>query len=105
MKTQEDFVKEILELKTKNPEMEIKFCVDSEDVLESGWTYHEIYNVEICPWFNDGEEILTDENEIREHFDSEITDVRLSDEEVKKLIDEKYEKEVKDVICVFTEAG
>lgn len=103
MKTQEEFLQEILDLKRANPELDIHFCVDSYEILETGWTAHKITKVEINPWYRDDDYILTDKDEIKEHFEDMI-DFDLSEEELKAHVDERYEKEVKMAICVFTHA-
>ena len=41
-RTQEQFLQEILELKRANPDYDIHFCIDSDEMLEDGWTSHEI---------------------------------------------------------------
>jgi hypothetical protein len=104
MKTQEQFLQEILELKTKNSEMEIHFCVDSDEILDTGWTAHKITKVEISPWFCYDERILTDEDEIKEHFEN-MADYELPEKEMEAHIESRYESEVKMAICVFTHAG
>jgi hypothetical protein len=104
LKTQDQFLQEILNIKSKNPEMEIHFCADSNEILDTGWTAHKITNVKISPWFCDNERILTDEDEIKEHFEN-MADYELPEKEIKSHIDARYESEVKMAICVFTHAG
>lgn len=105
MKTQEQFLREILELKTNNSEMEIHFCVDSDEILESGWTAHMITKVEVSPWYAEGERIYTDEDEIKEHFEDLLYDEDIGDSELESLVNEMYSQQVKEAICVFTHAG
>jgi hypothetical protein len=107
-KSQEHYLNEILKLKKINPEMEIHFCVDSETVYEFGWTYHEITRVDICPWYEDDEYIhvykWSIENRIKEkEFDSEEYD-NIPDSELNRMVEEIYDKIVKQAICVFTHA-
>lgn len=104
MKTQEQFLQEILDLKSKNPEMEIHFCVDSDEILDIGWTAHIITKIEVSPWFCDDERILTDEYEIKEHFEN-MADYELPEKEIEAHVEARYESEVKMAICVFTHAG
>jgi hypothetical protein len=104
MKTQEEFLHEILGLKKENPEMEIHFCVDSDEVLEYGWTAHKITSVKTCPWFEDDENILTDEDEIKDYF-NERADENITEDEVECHIKFRYASEVKEAICIFTHAG
>lgn len=105
IKMQEEYLLEILELKKQNPEMDIHFCIDSDQMLEEGWTAHKIGKVEISPWLEDGEYILTEESEIRDHFECLLSDECKNEAELEKAIDEKYDEEVKDAICVYTYAG
>jgi len=105
IKMQEEYLLEILELKKQNPEMDIHFCIDSDQMLEDGWTAHKIGKVEISPWLEDGEMILTEESEIRDHFECLLYDECKNEAELEKAIDEKYDEEVKDAICVYTYAG
>lgn len=106
MKTQEQFLEEILQLKKEKPELEIHFCVDSDEILESGWTVHKITQVEISTWYQDDERILTEDGEILDHFTDEIEgSEELTDDEVEKIINSRFEKEVKLAICVYTHAG
>ena len=104
MKKQEQFLQEILDLKKANPEMEIHFCVDSDEILETGWTAHKITKVEINPWYCEDECILTDEDEIKEHFEK-TADYELPENVMESHVNERYESEVKMAICVFTHAG
>ena len=106
-KTQEEYLKEILELKAQHPEMDIHFCVDSDELCDSGWTAHRITGVEINPWwFDGGERIETDEDNIRDEMENLIfIEEGMTDEECKKAVDEQYQKEVKEAFCVYTHAG
>ncbi len=106
MKTQEEFLQEILDLKKQHPEADIHFCVDSDEILEYGWTAHKITRVEISPWwFDGGERIETDEDVIRDKMKNILFVDGMTDEECKKAVDEQYQKEVKEAICVYTHAG
>lgn len=105
IKTQEEYLLEILDLKKQNPAMEIRFCIDSDQMLEDGWTAHKIGKVEISPWLEDGDEILTEESEIRDHFECLLSDEYKNEAELEKAIDEKYDAEVTEAICVYTYAG
>lgn len=106
-KSQEDLLNEILKMKYLNPELDIKFCVGSEQVYESGWTYHEISRVEICPWYQEEEMIFTDKGGIIQRFieliECEIFDDDVTDYEINQIAEERY-KSVKQAICVFTSA-
>ena len=103
MKTQEQFLQEILDLKKANPKMEIHFCADSDEIFEYGWTVHKITKVEINPWYCDDERILTDEDEIKEHFENQYDDETTTCY-IEEAIKKRYESEVKMAICVFTHA-
>lgn len=106
MKTQEQFLEEILNLKKERPDLDIHFCVDSEELVECSWTAHKIYSVSINSWYQDDERIYTDDGEILDLFADEIDNAEnLTDEEIEKIIHERYDKEVKLAICVFTHAG
>jgi len=103
--TQEEFLERALLLKKENPELEIRFCVNSEEVLEYGWTAHKISNVEICPWwFDGGERIYTDEDEIRDEM-ADLLCAEKSDSDIIEAVDKMYSEQVKQGICVFTYAG
>jgi hypothetical protein len=65
MKTQEDFLKEILQLVKANPEMEVHFCVDSGELVNMPWTKHKISRVVIQPFFERDETIYVSEDEIK----------------------------------------
>lgn len=89
---QETWLERILDLKRKHPEMEIKFCADSEDMYQDGWTPHRIAEISICPWYEHEYRIYTDEDEIKELLSG------LYDSNMVEMI---YEK-IKKVICVLT---
>jgi hypothetical protein len=106
IKTQEQFLQEALELKKQNPEMDIHICVDSDEILEdSTWTAHRIGKVEISPWFEDGDQIITDEDQIKEHFEDLFYEDYENKVELAKAVDRKYDTEVKKAICIYTYAG
>jgi hypothetical protein len=106
IKTQEQFLQEALEFKKQNPEMDIHICVDSDEILEdSTWTAHRIGKVEISPWFEDGDQIIMDEDQIKEHLEDFLCDEYKNDAELEKAVDEKYKAEVKKAICIYTYAG
>ena len=107
MKSQRKWLQEIMNLSNKHPDHEIHFLVDSDEVLEYGWTDHKIIKVEIDDWFSDDEKIYTGECEIKEHFEEYYYENNedKSEEAIEKLVNEKYEKEVKEVICVYTQAN
>ena len=102
-KTQEQYLQETLELKKQNPEMEIHFCVANELSDENDWTSHEIWKVEISEWFCANEEIMTDENTIRDYLEDQA-DMGLNEEQVKLYVDSRYSNEVVMAICVYTKA-
>jgi hypothetical protein len=106
MKTQEEFLKEILDLKKANPEMDIHFCVDNDELSDNcGWTYQKIYKTEIGPWFIDDERVYTDEDDILDYFFNILETEEDAGEETERKAQEKYDKEVKKAILVFTMAG
>ena len=107
MKSQREWLQEIMNLSNKHPDIEIHFCVDSDDILEFGWTDHKIVNVEIEAWWRDDDRIYVGENEIKEYFAEYYyeNNESKSEEEIEKLANEKYEKEAKEVICVYTSAN
>lgn len=102
--TQEEALKLILKLKEENPEFEIHFCIDSDQLLEYGWTAHKISKVEVCPWFEDGERIYTEEEEIIEHFEDFLYNSD-SEKSLEEQIDILYKENVKTAICVHTFPG
>ena len=104
MSTQREKIKELVKLMEANPDMEIYLCVDSEEILEDyRWTAHKIGKIEICPWYESGDRIITDEDEIYDEvcdnlFDTEhVADV---DKMAQEVVDS-----CKQVICVYTYAG
>lgn len=103
-KTQEEFLEEILSLKKENPDYEIQFCIDSEQMLEFGWTAHKIGKVEVSPWWVSGETIYTDEEEILEQIEEKLY-MEYPEEELNNAVKKLYNEEVKTAICVYTFAG
>jgi len=102
--TQETFLNRILDLKRANPEMEIHFCIDSEEINDAGWTDHKIVNVEIMPWYQEGEEILVYRDHIFDHFTNSLP-LDIPADEAVKIVEERFRNEVKYAICVFTSAA
>lgn len=105
MKTQEDYLKEILKLKANDPTLEIKFLVSSDDMTDWDYTEHQICKVEVSPWYvNDEGRIFIGMDDV---MDGLITDTsyiyeKLDDEEFSAIVNKRYEKEIKQVICVYT---
>lgn len=104
MKTQEQFLQDILDLKQMHPSKEIHFCVDSQEVLDEGWTAHQITKVELSSWFCDDERILVDDDVITEYF-TDMADPELSELELEVHVNNRFMSEVKMAICVYTHAG
>ena len=104
MKSQEEFLEQILHLKAEHPETEIKFCVDSSELCEDGFTAHKICRVEIKPfWYRNDEYIETDECSILDELEERVfEDFEFGDERTKALAEMRYGEEVKYAICVFT---
>jgi hypothetical protein len=103
--TQEELLSFILTLKSENPEMEIKFCVDNSELSDEGaWTTHKISRVEISPfWYRDDEWIETDVSTILDELEERVwEDFGFSDVRAKALAEMRYAEEVKYAICVFT---
>ncbi len=97
--TQLEFLKQAVDLAEKNPDHEIHFCVNSEEVLEDGWTGHKIKKVELGYWwFDGGERIYVDLEEIAEEM-SDIEEKDISEEEAEQNPD------VKKAILIYTDAG
>jgi len=117
MKTQEEFLKEILELKAANPDNELKFCVDC-DTLDSDYTWmvQKIYKVEVSPWYQEDETIYTGDDDIKELFENQILDddktfIEIAEENtetmtrrIDSMVEKRYAEEVVEVICVFMTA-
>lgn len=102
---QKKFIEKILKLKNKNPDMEIKFCVDSGSISEYGaWTAHTITDVQIIEWYTDGERIYTDEDDIFTHFFEDVVSDKLSDEEATEEAIKLTKEKMKRVIAVYTNA-
>ncbi len=106
MKTQEEFIKEILNLKTKNPDMEIVFFVKDE-MSPFPYTKHQISKVKISDYWDQGDdqEILTNEQEIKDELEEQNWCSDMSDTDFDILVDDVFEKEVKKVILVYTDVG
>lgn len=107
MKSQREWLQKIMSLSNANPEIEIHFLVDSDEILEFGWTDHKIINVEVEPWWGNDDRIYVGEDKIKEYFAEYYYENNegKSEEEIEKLANEKYEREAKDVICVYTSAN
>ncbi len=109
MKTQEEFLKEILELKAANPDKELKFCVDC-DTLDGdyGWMVQKIYKVEVSPWYQEDETIYTEDDAIKELFEDQIRDndtfSEMNEDTIDSMVEKRYAEEVVEVICVFMTA-
>jgi hypothetical protein len=106
MQAQEEFLKEVLELKSANPEARIMFCVSNELAEDYKWTEHKIYKVELSEYFNDDGNILCEESDIRDYFYNNLSaeEALLSDDEVDKIVDSRYKEQASIAICVFTGA-
>ncbi len=105
MKTQRELLADLMELITANPDLPIRVCASSDEMLpDYGWTVMEISGVEISPWYEMDERILTDKNEIAESIGEDIWDDYhdKADAEIEEAIQEIYDREVKSVICVYT---
>lgn len=99
------FLQYVLELKAENPEMEVKFCVDSSELCDdAGWTTHKICRVEIAPfWYRNDERIETDVCTILDELEERVwEDFGFSGVRTKALAEMRYAEEVKYAICVFT---
>lgn len=113
MKTQEEFLQEILALKAERPELEIHFCVDNEEICSDySWTAHKITRIEVNPWFANDESILTDTDEILDALENQLFSGKtreeaeaISAEAADYMVNEMYDAQVKQAICVFTNAG
>lgn len=108
MKTQRDFIKEIQKLADDNPKAPIKICVDSEEVLDYGWTAHKITRVELSCWIEFDERIYTDEDIAKDAigemlYDSGTKD--LSDSDYQTMIDKYFSEHAIEAICVYTNAS
>lgn len=106
MKSQIEFLKKAIKLKNENPEMDIHFCACSDELLNDfAWTAHLISKIEINPWLQDDERIYIDEDEIKEYYKDLHADDNITDDELNILIDNLYKENVKDAICIYTNAG
>lgn len=105
MKSQIDFINEIAALHAANPELEIHFCVDSDEVLEFGWTAHRVTGVKVGYWYTSGERIYTSEEEIKDCFAYEIEDdLELESNEIERIVNNRF-VDIPKAILVYTCAG
>lgn len=96
-----DYIKAILCLAEKNPDFEIHFCVGSDEICDNtAWTAHVITSVKAGWWYEDGEQIFTDLDEIAEHLNDRA---ELEDEKEYDIADAM--KVSKMAIIVKTNAG
>jgi hypothetical protein len=105
MKTQRELLNELMDLVAANLSLPIRVCASSDELLpDYGWTAMEISRVEISPWYETEDIILTDREEIHADIDNNIADdyQDKSDEEYEKIVQQIYNREVKRVICVYT---
>lgn len=106
MKTQVEFLEEILKLKKENPEMDIIFCVACDELMENlSWTGHEISRVEISDWYCDDERIYTDGDEVFELFCDSLYVKGMTEAEIEALAEKAVEENMTQMICVFTKAA
>lgn len=89
--TQIEFINQIVQLHQSNPEYEIHFFVRGDETTEHHYTAQRITKIEIGRWYPDGgETIMTDEDEIREQLEYEISeDKSLSDSEIDRIVENK----------------
>lgn len=81
MSKQVELLKKALELVEENPNLEIHLAVSCDEINdEFGWVNHKIKRVEKSPYYEKNETILTDIDEIREHFE-DVEDRDVSEEE------------------------
>ena len=100
-----EYIKQIISLKECNPDLDIKFCVYYNEILdETAWTLHKIKDVKICPFYEDGSEIFIDEDDIKDRLYDEFSGDDLAEQTVEFYVNEMYQQ-VKKAIVVFTEAG
>lgn len=103
---QEQYLEEVLNLKKEHPEYNIHFCIDSDELVDNGWTAHKVRKVEVSPWwFDGGERIGIDEEAIKDTMEGLVWKEGMTDEQLSALVEEKYEREVEMAICIFTYAG
>jgi hypothetical protein len=100
MKTQREWLQEILRLSDENPLTEILFFVDSEAICND-WegTAQKILKVEIDDCYEDGEEIHVGEDDIIEHFLAQ-----LDDEDDEGLASKLFKEKAKEAIFVYLSA-
>lgn len=105
MRTQEQFLQEIMDLKKQRPDLEIKICVSNDDLSdEGGWSLHKISSVKVEVWFETDEQIYTDECSIFEYLKEQVFDEYpdFSDKRIEGLAEMRYLEQVKQAICVYT---
>jgi len=104
--TQKEFISEITRLSDENPELPIRFFVDSTEMSDSHYTPHEITRVEISPWWGDGYGlVLCEEDEIKDRLFGIFDDGERTDIEIGNLVICEYDDTVKQAICVYTGAA
>lgn len=105
MKTQRELLQEIMALATAHPDLAIRVCADADELLaDYGWTVMEISSAEISPWYEKDEIVLTYESEIMDVIRDAIVDDYdgKPDEELEMAAKEIYDREIREVICIYT---
>ena len=103
--TQIQLVQRIVDLVAKNPNAEIKICVDGEIAAEFGWTAHKIIRVETSVWIEIRERIFTDESSAKDEIASMLSDVGLNTAEFAASVDEYFNQYAMNAICIYTSAA
>lgn len=108
-KTQEQFLQEALDLKKANPELDIVFCTAYDKLCDDhALSCQQIHSVQILPWYEHNEAILTKEDEIHDAILDGIEEVDDSEGGVDwghEEFNERYAERVKQKICVYLRAG
>jgi hypothetical protein len=104
MNTQKELIKKLAKLIEKNPDLEIKVCVDNHTLCDEwyAWTEQRIIDVKIELWFNTGDRILTDEDEIYTYFYEDVAPEGLTEKEAHEFAEKKCIEEIQKVIAIFT---
>lgn len=95
------FMSDLNALMLQNPTLDVYFAINGSEIADDGdWTIGKIGTLKVRPWFDTGDGVKTDQDDIVQWLEGQVYEVGMDDAALREATEAAYNNRVKQVIVV-----